>query len=139
MHSIVDPPDAPEPVSGFGTLDERGRLTLSKPVRQALGLKPGSSIAYIVIEGQLLVIPQDEHLVHLIDEAATALARLQLTTDDLLADLPAAGEAAMRAAYGDALVDELIAQHARVRSDERTRAGRDEAAPGLSADARQSR
>ncbi len=101
--------------SGFGVLDERGRLTLSKAVRQALQLRPGSSVAYIVIEDHLLVIPQDEHLARLMDGAVAALARMGLTTDDLLADLPAAGEAAMRAVYGDDLVDELAAVHQQVQ------------------------
>jgi hypothetical protein len=106
-------PDMP---SGFGVLDERGRLTLSKPVRQALKLRPGSSVACIVIGDHLLDIPQDEHLARLTDGAAAALARLGLTTDDLLADLPAAGETAMRAAYGDDLVDELAATHQQARA-----------------------
>ena len=110
-----EPSDTAVPASmasGFGVLDERGRLTLSKSVRQALRLRAGSSVAYIAIDGQLLVIPQDEHLARLIDGAAAALARMGLTTKELLADLPAAGEAAMRAAYGDDLVDELAAIHA---------------------------
>ena len=116
MHDRSNRSPAPDMPSGFGVLDERGRLTLSKAVRQALHLRPGSSVAYIVIEDQLLVIPQDEHLARLMDGAAAALARMGLTTDDLLADLPAAGEAAMRAAYGDDLVDELAAVHRQVQT-----------------------
>jgi bifunctional DNA-binding transcriptional regulator/antitoxin component of YhaV-PrlF toxin-antitoxin module len=107
-------------VSGFGVVDERGRLTLAKPVREVLGLRPGSAVAYIAVDDRLLVIRQDEHLARLADDAAAALRRIGLTTDDLLADLPAAGEAAMRATYGDALVDEQAALHARIsgRRDE---------------------
>lgn len=117
-----DPSNAgmPPPVaSGFGVLDERGRLTLSKPVRQALRLRPGSSVAYIVVDDQLLVLPQDEHLARLIDGAAAALARMGLTADDLLTDLPVAGEEAMRAVYGDKLVDELAV----IRAQSKTAGG----------------
>ena len=102
--------------SGFGVIDGRGRLTLPKAIRQAMRLQPGSSVAFVAIDDQLLVIPQDGHLAQLMDGAVAALARLRLTSDDLLVDLPAAGEEAMRRVYGNELVDELAAVHARTRS-----------------------
>jgi AbrB family looped-hinge helix DNA binding protein len=116
MREPADHGAVPEMPSGFGVIDGRGRLTLPKAVRQALRLQPGSSVAFIAIDDHLLVIPQDSHLAQLMDRAAAALARLGLTSDDLLADLPAAGEEAMRRAYGDELVDDLKEVHARTRT-----------------------
>lgn len=53
---------------------------------------------------RLLVLSQDEHLARLIDGAAAALARMGLTADDLLADLPVAGEGVRQAANHAACV-----------------------------------
>ncbi len=50
-----------EGMTGFAVLDNKGHLSLSKPVRQALGMRPGSTLAYVVVNGGLLLIPQDEH------------------------------------------------------------------------------
>ncbi len=51
-----------ETTSGFAVLDDKGRLPVAKALRDALGLKPGSSVAYVLIDGLLLIIPQDEQL-----------------------------------------------------------------------------
>ena len=44
-------------------------------------------------------------------QAARALEEAGLTVQDLLDELPAAGEAVMRQIYGDALVDDLLREH----------------------------
>ena len=46
-----------EGITGFAVLDSKGRLSLSKPVRQALRMRPGSTLAYVVVNGGLLLIP----------------------------------------------------------------------------------
>lgn len=53
-HSIDDNPV----IGGFATVDDKGRISLSKPVRAALGVEAGSSMAYIVLDGALLLTPR---------------------------------------------------------------------------------
>ena len=93
-----------EGMTGFAVLDSKGRLSLSKPVRQALGMHPGSTLAYVVVNGGLLLIPQDEHLAALLDHAAGVLEGAGLTAQDLLDELPAArrgrGGAVRRRVHG---------------------------------------
>ena len=94
-------------IGGFGTVDEKGRLSLSKPVRGALGVAAGSSVAYFVLDGALLVIPQDEHLSALMDRAQQALAAASMTAQDLLGELPAARAEVVTGAYGAEFLREL--------------------------------
>jgi AbrB family looped-hinge helix DNA binding protein len=86
--------------AGFSTLDEKGRVSLPKAVRTALGVQPGSALAYVVLDHSVLFIPQDAHLVHLQQQAADALAAAGLTVQDLLDRVPQARDKVMREAYG---------------------------------------
>ena len=108
-----------EGMIGFAVLDSRGRLSLSKPVRQALGMHPGSTLAYVVVNGGLLLIPQDEHLAALLDHAAGVLEGAGLTAQDLLDELPAARAAVVEELYGAEFMDELARQHEALRAKER--------------------
>ena len=99
--------------AGFAVLDDKGRLPVAKALRDALGLKAGSSVAYVLIDGMLLVIPQDKHLAQMAEQAAATLARAGLTTRDLLDDIPAARAEVVREIYGDAFMEELEQAHAR--------------------------
>lgn len=92
---------------GFGVLDEKGRISLSKPVRGALGVQPGSPVAYIVLDHALLIVPQDAHLTALLRQAAQALESAGLTTQDMLDELPAARAEVVAEAYGAAFLEEL--------------------------------
>lgn len=96
--------------AGFAVLDDKGRLSLSKPVREALGLRPGSSVAYLLIDNSLLLIPQDEHLARLMDDAAAVLRKAGLTAQDFLDELPAARAAVVRETYGAEFMAELERQ-----------------------------
>src|SRR5579875_1631474 len=87
-------------VVGFGVLDDKGRISLSKTVRQALGVQPGSSLAYILVDHTLMLIPQDKHLAELMDRAAQAMERAGLTSEDLLNDLPAVRDQVVTEMYG---------------------------------------
>ena len=86
--------------AGFGTVDDKGRITRSRAVRGALGIKPGSSLAYVVLDGMLLLVPQDEHLAEMMESASQALAHAGLTELDLLDELPAARAEVVSEAYG---------------------------------------
>ncbi len=105
------------PMSSRAVLDEKGRLGLGKAVRQALVIRPGSALAYVLLDDALLLIPQDEQLAILMAQAAAALAAAGVTTQDLLDDLPAARSAVMRDAYGDAFMDALAREHAALHGD----------------------
>src|SRR5579872_5652163 len=96
-----------EPAAGFGIVDDKGRISLSKPVRTALGIQPGSSVAYVVLDHALLLIPQDEHLAALMERAQQALARAGLSTQDVLDELPAAREEVVTETYSAEFLREM--------------------------------
>jgi AbrB family looped-hinge helix DNA binding protein len=102
-------------LAGFATVDDRGRVVLSKAARYALNLRAGSSLAYVVVDGTIVLIPQDEHLARLSEHAAQMRENVGLTVEDLLAALPAAREEILREDYGDEFVDELTRRHTAVR------------------------
>ncbi len=106
-------------VTGFATLDDCGRLALSKAARQALDLRSGSPVAYVVVDGAIMLIPQDEHLARLSEHAARVLADAGLSVQDLIDELPAAREQIMREEYGDEFVDALEREHAALRGTAR--------------------
>lgn len=102
-------------MTGFATLDDRGRIALPKAARKALDLHSGSSLAYVVVDGAVMLIPQDDHLVRLSKHAAQVLEDAGLTVEDLLEELPAIRGGIMRAEYGDEFVDALEREHAALR------------------------
>ena len=101
------PPEDADAFGGFGTLDDKGRLSLPKAVRQALGVQPGSSVALIVVNKTLLVLPQDQHFVELMEQGAKAIADAGITTQDLLDALPAIREEIAIETYGAEFMAEL--------------------------------
>jgi bifunctional DNA-binding transcriptional regulator/antitoxin component of YhaV-PrlF toxin-antitoxin module len=108
---------------GFGVVDEKGRLSLARSVRNALGIEPGSRVAYVVLDGALLVVPQDEHLATLTQRAQQALSTAGLTAQDVLDELPAARASVVSEAYGAEFVQEIerlrLAQRPVLRGDGR--------------------
>ena len=102
-------------LGGFGTVDEKGRISLSKPVRGALGVEAGSSVAYLILDGALLIVPQDEHLAAMMQRAQQALAAIGMTAQDLLDELPAARAEVAAEAYGAEFLRELERQQAELR------------------------
>ncbi|HUY76710.1 MAG TPA: AbrB/MazE/SpoVT family DNA-binding domain-containing protein [Ktedonobacterales bacterium] len=99
MHSTSTPDTEQDVTAGFSVIDEKGRVTLPKSVRAALGVHTGSSLAYVVVGKNVLFIPQDERLAELQQQAIQALAEAGLSVDDLLAHLPQAREAVMRESH----------------------------------------
>jgi AbrB family looped-hinge helix DNA binding protein len=114
MTSIIDPDEGA--LAGYTVVDDRGRVTLPKSVRAALGLVPGSSISYVVVKGRLVIYPQGQELLRLAEDAAVVVEVAGLTTQDLLDELPAVRERVMRETYGDAVVDELARRQAEARA-----------------------
>ena len=54
---------------------------------------------------------EDRELASAMAQAAQALEDAGMNAQDLLDELPAAGEEVMRRIYGDALVDDLLREH----------------------------
>ena len=101
------------PGVGFSTVDEKGRIALPKSVRSALGVRAGSSLAYIVLDDAVLFIPQDAHLAELQQQAIEALSEAGLSVEDLLDQLPQARDAVTREAY----TPEFLAKLRRMRTE----------------------
>jgi AbrB family looped-hinge helix DNA binding protein len=93
--------------AGFISVDEKGRVSLPKAVRQALDIEPGSSLAYAVIDGMLVLFSQDKHLAILMDRATNVLTEAELTDQAWEEKRLAIRGEIFRETYGDAFVDEL--------------------------------
>lgn len=106
--------------AGFGTVDDKGRISLSRAVRGALGIKPGSSLAYVVLDGMLLLVPQDEHLATVMERGRQALAGAGFTAQDLMDELPAAQAEIVSEAYGVSFLEELARLHATQQAESET-------------------
>lgn len=104
---------------GVSIIDEKGRISLPKRLRQLLGAEPGSSIAYIALDHALLLIPQDDHLTRLQQRAYDALARGGLTAQDLLDDIPRARAAVATEVYGDEFLRDLERRYGSASQSER--------------------
>jgi bifunctional DNA-binding transcriptional regulator/antitoxin component of YhaV-PrlF toxin-antitoxin module len=103
---------SPAAPGGFGVLDDEGRVSLPQPVRSALGLRAGSPVAYVILEGAVLLVPQDEALAALTQDAERALSMAGLTAQDILDELPAARDAVVSESYGAEFLEELGRLHA---------------------------
>jgi AbrB family looped-hinge helix DNA binding protein len=100
---------------GFAVVDDKGRVALPKPVRSALGIEAGSSVAWIAVGRTVLLVPQNRHLAELSARARAALAAAGLSAQDLLAALPAARADVVAETYGPELVEEIARAHADAR------------------------
>lgn len=92
---------------GYAQLDDKGRLLLGKPVRQALGIGAGSTVAYVKVGDALMIIPQDAHLAELMGAAQRVLEQAHISVDDMLAELPRVREEVVVAHYGADFLDAL--------------------------------
>ncbi len=50
-------------------------MPIAKAVRDAFGLHAGSTVAWVKMGNGLLIIPQDEHLTQIMEDAAAVLER----------------------------------------------------------------
>ncbi len=101
---------------GFSTIDDRGRVALTKATRRALHLRTGSSLAYVVLDGAIMLVPQDTYLTEIAERAARVLHNAGLSVDDLLTELPTVREEILRKEYGDRFVDALASAHAAIHT-----------------------
>jgi antitoxin PrlF len=103
--------------AGFLHTDEKGRVSLPKPVRAALGLEAGSTLAFVKLGDAIVLIPQDAHLEQVMAAAAAALARAHISVEDMLAGLPEAREQVVREHYGEDVLRALeLAREEQIRA-----------------------
>lgn len=92
---------------GYTRLDERGRVSLGKPVREALGLGTGATLAYVKVGAAVLLVPQDEHLARVMEAAVQAFENAHLSVDEMLAELPDVRDEVVTAHYGAGFLESL--------------------------------
>jgi bifunctional DNA-binding transcriptional regulator/antitoxin component of YhaV-PrlF toxin-antitoxin module len=98
-----------EATAGFAHLDEKGRMPIDKQVRDAFGLRAGSTVAWVKLGDAIVVIPQDEHLADVMVRAASALESAGISVADLLSDLDEARDEVVTEHYGEGYFDRLRA------------------------------
>jgi bifunctional DNA-binding transcriptional regulator/antitoxin component of YhaV-PrlF toxin-antitoxin module len=96
-----------EAAAGYTQLDEKGRLTLGKPVRQALRLQAGAILAWLKVGDAIMLVPVDAHLVGLMEDAAAAFERAHLSFDHLDEELARIREEVIHEHYGPDLLAEI--------------------------------
>ncbi len=100
-------PATAEETAGYAQVDDKGRVSLAKPIRQALGLSAGSTVAYVKMGEAVILIPQDAHLTHLMGAAMRALENARISVDDLMEALPRAREESVVEHYDAEFMDKL--------------------------------
>jgi AbrB family looped-hinge helix DNA binding protein len=92
---------------GFAVVDEKGRFTLPKSVRKELGIDAGSAVAWVVTDGVVVLMSQEQHLNDLFTRAHETLETTGMTTEDVMALLPEARTHTLEATYSRAFLEEL--------------------------------
>lgn len=95
-----------EAIAGFTHADDRGRVSLSKPLRE-LGVEAGAPIAYVKVGDALVLVPQDAHLTQVMEAMLRVLEDARLTPDALLADLDAVRADVVEEHYGVEFMEAL--------------------------------
>jgi len=100
---------AVEHTVGFTRMDDKGRFSLSKSMRTALGLGEGSTMAYVKVGEAVMLISQDKHLADLMEAATQVLEGAGISVQDMLDDLPSVRAEVVEEHYGKDFLDELKA------------------------------
>lgn len=99
--------NASEAVVGYTSMDDKGRVSLGKPMRAALGLNAGAIMAYVKVGDAIMLIPQDAHLTKIMEDATRAMERAGITVQDLVDGLPDARAEVVTEHYGEEFLREL--------------------------------
>jgi len=81
-------------------IGEKGQLTVPKQFREDLGLGNGAPFAVLRLGDGLVLLPEQQRFEQLCEQVSTRLSRAGLTSDDLLATLPAARDRVYARRYG---------------------------------------
>ncbi len=71
-------------------IGEKGQLTVPKQFREELGLGTGAPFAVLRLGNGLILLPEQQRFEHLCQKVSTRLTATGLSSEDLLATLPAA-------------------------------------------------
>ena len=89
-----------EATAGYTQVDDKGRITLGQPIRQALHLDAGSTIAWIRIGEAIMLVPQDTHLAELMEAALAAFENAGLRLENVDAELAMIRDEVVTEQYG---------------------------------------
>jgi antitoxin PrlF len=68
------------------TLTRKGQVTIPKPIRDALGLKPGNAVDFrITAEGQVVLAPAEAKKPESRFAALRGIATVRMSTDEIMA------------------------------------------------------
>jgi len=109
-----------EATAGFSRLDDKGRMPITKAVRDALDLQPGSTVAWVTLGQGFMVIPQDAHLTQVMEDATSTLEHAGITVDALLQGLDEARDEVVREHYGESYFETLRTRAGRTSTDSAT-------------------
>ena len=84
-------------------IGENGQVTVPKKLRRGLHLVPGSSVAMIRMGDALILLPQQDDFERATGEMQTILANAGITTEVVLATLPATRHRLFKQRYGGAV------------------------------------
>jgi len=93
------------PLISSVVVDDRGRLSVPKSIRDKLGLK--GRVTLVALSNCLLLAPQQWEFEEIAARLQSAVLRDGETVEDILAQLPVAGRASFIAKYGEELTAEL--------------------------------
>lgn len=81
-------------------IGEKGQLTVPKQFRKDLGLSTGAPFAVLRLGDGLVLLPEQQRFEHLCDQVGSALTRVGVTPEALLASLPEARKRVYARRYG---------------------------------------
>jgi AbrB family looped-hinge helix DNA binding protein len=81
-------------------IGEKGQLTVPKQFRQDLGLGSGAPFAVLRLGDGLVLLPEQQRFEHLCEQVGSALTRVGVTAETLMASLPKARKRVYAHRYG---------------------------------------
>jgi AbrB family looped-hinge helix DNA binding protein len=81
-------------------IGEKGQLTVPKQFREDLGLGTGAPFAVLRLGDGLILLPEQQRFQQLCEQVRERLTAAGLTSEDLLATLPAARKRVYERRYG---------------------------------------
>lgn len=83
-------------------IGEKGQLTVPKQFRKDLGLSTGAPFAVLRLGDGLVLMPEQQRFEVLCERISSALTRIAMTSQEVLASLPEARKRVYARRYGNA-------------------------------------
>ncbi len=81
------------------TVSSKGQITISADARRRLSIDKGTHLLEIVVGDCLLYVPEHIYLNRIIDNLQASLQRVDLTTEDIVADIEVHKDDTFRSLY----------------------------------------